>query len=99
MQELTRHAANLAMLAAAAANPVKSKHYYLGFQAEHKLAATGALALSPKAHQPLTCMFQPPLHGGSTATAMHAWQPTGAASTHDRRILYICLVHMLHCED
>ena len=41
-QELTRHAANLGMLAAATANPLRSKHFYLGFQAEHKLAAASA---------------------------------------------------------
>lgn len=42
VQELTRHAANLGMLAAATANPLRSRHFYLGFQAEHKLAATSA---------------------------------------------------------
>jgi len=41
-QELTRHAANLGMLAAATVNPDRRKHFYLGFQAEHKLAASGA---------------------------------------------------------
>ena len=41
-QELTRHAANLGMLAAATVNPDQRKHFYLGFQAEHKLAYTGA---------------------------------------------------------
>ena len=44
MQELTRHAANLGMIAAATANPLRSKHFYLGFQAEHKLAAASAQA-------------------------------------------------------
>ena len=43
-QELTRHAANLGMIAAATANPLRSKHFYLGFQAEHKLAAASAQA-------------------------------------------------------
>ena len=41
-QELTRHAANLGMLAAATLNPDQRKHFYLGFQAEHKLAYNGA---------------------------------------------------------
>ena len=42
VQELTRHAANLGMLAAATANSLRSKHFYLGFQVEHRLTATGA---------------------------------------------------------
>ena len=42
VQELTRHVANLAMLAAATANSLRSKHFYLGFQAEHRLTATVA---------------------------------------------------------
>lgn len=41
MQELTRHAANLGMLAAATVNPDQRKHFYLGFQAEHKLTHSG----------------------------------------------------------
>ena len=41
-QELTRHAANLGMLAAATVNPDQRNHFYLGFQAEHKLAYSGA---------------------------------------------------------
>ncbi|KAK9845443.1 hypothetical protein WJX81_006533 [Elliptochloris bilobata] len=45
-QELTRHAANLGMLAAATANPVHSRHFYLGFQGEHRLTATGAQQLA-----------------------------------------------------
>ncbi|KAK9827597.1 hypothetical protein WJX81_002191 [Elliptochloris bilobata] len=40
-QELTRHAANLGMLAAATVNPEQRKHFYLGFQAEHKLTHNG----------------------------------------------------------
>ncbi len=49
-QELTRHAANLGMLAVTTVNPARSKHFYLGFQAEHKLGAGAPLA--PRARPP-----------------------------------------------
>jgi len=66
-QELTRHAANLGMLAAATVNPARSKHFYLGFQAEHKLAASSARprALPRRREAPHACRLPCALLAGS----------------------------------
>ena len=61
-QELTRHAANLGMLAAATVNPEQRKHFYLGFQAEHKLAYSGAPASPAHAGHHLVLLQEVKLH-------------------------------------